>query len=122
MKLEFKQQLIEQLPLEDLTTNQFITLAIKASDQLGWIVANTTENGLIAYTHNGLFSWNAEVRMKIKDGFANLQSKSREDSYRDLVENKKNIQNFISTFNNLKNTGSPKDPAVMYEPLEMNVA
>lgn len=122
MKLEFKQQLTEQLLLDDLKTEQFINLAIKTSSQLGWTVANTTENGFIAYTNNGLFSWNAEVRMKINNGCANLQSKSREDSFRDLVENKKNIQNFISTFNNLKNTGSPQGPAVMYETFEMNVA
>ncbi len=122
MKLEFKQQQAVQLPLGNLTAEQFITLAIATSNQLRWIVANTTENGFIAYTNNGLFSWNAEVRMKIRNGFANLQSKSREDTLADVIENKKNIRKFVSTFNSLKNTLSPEEPAVMYENLEMNFA
>ena len=122
MKVEFKQQQTEQLSLDDLTTEQFVTLAIETSNQLGWIVANTTENGFIAYTNNGLFSWNAEVKIKIINGLANLQSHSRSDDIIDVIENKKNIQKFISTFNRLKNTLSSQAPAVMYGNLEMNVA
>lgn len=122
LKVEFKQQQTEQLSLDDLTTEDFITLAIETSNQLGWIVANTTENGFIAYTNNGLFSWNAEVKIKIINGLANLQSHSRSDDIIDVIENKKNIQKFISTFNRLKNTLSPAAPSVMYGNLEMNVA
>lgn len=122
MKVEFKQQQTVQLPLDNLKTEQFITLAIETSNQLGWVVANITEVGFIAYTNNGLFAWNAEVKIKIINRLANLQSYSRSDDIIDVIENKKNIQKFISTFNNLKNKLSPKLSPLMYENLEMNVA
>jgi hypothetical protein len=122
VKLEFKQTQTEQLPFDDLKTEQFFTLAIETSNRLGWILGNITEIGFTSYTNNGIFSWNAEVKIRIRNGFADLQSKSREDSVTDVIENKKNIQNFISTFRSLKNTLSPKEPSLMYENLEMNVA
>ena len=65
MKLEFKQKQTEQSPLYNLGTKQFINLAIETSSQLGWVFGNKTETGFTAYTNNGLFSWNAEVKMKL---------------------------------------------------------
>jgi len=49
-----------------------------------------------------LFSWNAEVRLKIKNGLATLQSESRGDNFISVNENKNLLQNFISKINGLK--------------------
>jgi rhomboid protease GluP len=65
VKLEFKQKRTEQLPLDNLGTEQFIKLALETSNQLGWVFGNKTGTGFTAYTNNGLFSWNAEVKMKL---------------------------------------------------------
>src|SRR6476660_5464312 len=94
----FTQKQIEQLALDNLTVEQFLSLAIETSNLLGWVFGNITATGFIAYTNNGLFSWNAEIKLKIKNGWANLQSESRSDDLIDLRENRKNLQNFISTF------------------------
>jgi len=69
---------------------------------LGWVFGNISKTGFIAYTNNGLFSWKAELKLKIKDGLANLQSQSRGDTILDLRENKKNLIRFVSTFKYLK--------------------
>ena len=122
MKLEFKQKQTEQLPLYNLRTEQFINLAIDTSNQLGWVFGNKTETGFTAYTNNGLFSWNAEVKIKIINGCAILQSQSRGNDFIDVQENKKNIQNFIATFKNLQKALLPREPELMYENLETNVA
>jgi rhomboid protease GluP len=122
VKLEFKQKHTEQLPLYNLETEQFINLAIKTSNQLGWVFGNKTGTGFTAYTNNGLFSWNAEVKMKIMNGYAILQSHSSGNDFIDVVENKRNIEDFISAFKRLQKTLSPAEPELIYENLEKSVA
>lgn len=116
--MEFSQKHIEQLPLDNLSIEQFLILAIETSNVLGWVFGNISENGFIAYTNNGLFSWNAEVKMKIINGLANLQSESRGNELIDVRENKKNLQNFISTFRGLKKTLTPEELVSIYENLK----
>lgn len=117
MKIEFKQKQTEQLPLDNLGTEQFLNLAIETSKQLGWIFGNINETGFIAYTNNGMFSWNAEVKVKIINGIATIQSKSGGNDLTDVLENKKNLQNFTSTFKSLKNKFLAEKPGSVL-PLE----
>ena len=118
--MEFAQKNVEQLPLDNLTTAQFLTLAIETSNLLGWVFGNISETGFIGYTKNGLFSWNAEVELKIKNGLATLQSESRGSDIIDLRENKKHLQSFISTFNGLKKSLTPEELASIYENIKPN--
>ena len=118
--MKFANKQIEQLPLTNLTIPQFLTLAIETSNLLGWVFGDINATGFIAYTNNGLFSWNAEVRLKIKNGLAILQSESRGDDVTDVRENKKNLQNFISTFNSLKKSLTLKELVPEYEKLKSN--
>ena len=116
----FSHKLIEVLPFDNLTVEQFLCLAIETSKLLGWAFGNISETGFIAYTNNGLFSWNAEIKLKIKNGLVNIQSKSMGVDIRYLHENKKNIQNFIITFQSLKKTLTPEELASIYEDLKVN--
>ena len=118
--MKFANKQIEQLPLTNLTIPQFLTLAIETSNSLGWVFGDINATGFIAYTNNGLFSWNAEVRLKIKNGLAILQSESRGDDVKDVRENKKNLQNFISTFNSLKKPLTLEKLVPQYEKLKSN--
>jgi hypothetical protein len=102
MKIEFKQKKTEELLLNNLKATEFISLATEVSMQLGWIIGDVNETGFVAYTHNGLFAWNAEIRMKIHSGSATLQSRSIGDEFRDAIGNIENIQSFISAFKDLK--------------------
>ncbi len=113
--MKFAHKQLEHLPLENLTAAQFLTLAIETSSSLGWVFGDINKSGFVAYTNNGIFSWNAEVRLKIHNDVANLQSASRGDGVVDVRENKKNIQNFIATFNTLKKTIHPEELAPKYE-------
>jgi rhomboid protease GluP len=122
MKINFTQKHFEQLPLENLSTHQFLSLATETSKQLGWVFGDINETGFIAYTNNGLFSCNAEIKMKIINGLANLQSRSMGDGLKGMLENKKNIQSFISTFKRLNNTLLPKESQFIYKKAEMDFA
>ena len=109
MKLEFKQEQSEQIAIDNLREDQFLNLAIETSKKLGWIFGDINKTGFVAYTNNGLFSWNAEIRMKIINGQATLKSQSRGNDVIDVRENKKNIENFISTFKALKKNNLPAE-------------
>ena len=115
--MEFTQKHIEQLPLHDLTIAQFLRLSIETSKLMGWDFGIISETGFIAYTKNGLFSWNAEVKLKIKDGLVNLQSQSIGNEIMDLEKNKKNIQNFILTFKEVKDKSASGQSALKPENL-----
>jgi rhomboid protease GluP len=120
--MRFSQLQVEQLYLDNLTQEQFLSVAIETSNLLGWVFGDISQTGFIAYTNNGLFSWNAEVKLKINHGLANIQSESRGDDIVDLRENKKNLQSFISTFKSLKRTLTPAELTVIYESLKPNFA
>ena len=116
----FAQKHMEQLPLGNLTTEQFLSIAIETSNQLGWVFGYINKTGFVAYTNNGLFSWNAEVKLKIKDGSADLQSRSRGDDIIDVKENKKNLQSFVSTFKGLKKVLTPEELEIKCARLKAN--
>ena len=118
MAVRFAQKQVEELPFHNLSGEQFLSLAIETSKELGWVLGNINNTGFVAYTNNGLFSWNAEVKLKIQDGSANLQSRSRGDDIIDLRENKKNLENFVSTFKGLKKKLTPEELAARYEDLK----
>lgn len=120
MTIGFSQKHLEQLPLDNLTTEQFLCVAIETSRLLGWDFGTISETGFIAYTKNGLFAWNAEVKLKIKNGLANLQSESKGTEIIYIEENKKNLQNFISTFEDLKKSLSLDQLELIYENLKIN--
>jgi len=120
MAIEFTQKHIEELPLDNLTVEQFLSLAIETANMLGWVFGNINKSGFIAYTNNGLFSWNAELKLKIKDRMANLQSQSRGDNITDLKENKKNLMGFVSTFKGLKKILTIDELTSKYEEIKQN--
>jgi len=98
----FSQKQSEDISLDNLSIEEFLNLAIETSNLLGWVFTETNDAGFTAYTNNGLFSWNAQVKLHITDGSATLESQSRGDDITDLRGNKKNLQSFFSTFNGLK--------------------
>ena len=122
MYIGFTQKHIEVLHCDNLTTQEFLSVAIETSKILGWVPSNINETGFIAYTNNGIFSWNAEVRVKIYNGSANIQSQCRGNEIIEFGKNKENLQSFISAFNELKKTLMPKELPLIYKNLQSNSA
>ncbi|POY36299.1 rhomboid family intramembrane serine protease [Solitalea longa] len=104
MAVGFSPKHSEDFSLNDLTQQQFLVLATETIKQLNWNVSYLSDNGLIAYTDNGTFSWNAEIKIKIENGIANIQSASIGNEMMDLGRNKKNVTNVIANFEELKST------------------
>ena len=115
MKITFKQNYVEQLSLDQLSTAQFLFLADAASEQLGWIFGNITATCLTAYTNNGLFAHNSEIKMKVANGIAFIQSRSMGDGIMGVTADKKNVEDFIATFKKLRKTLPAEEYTIVYE-------
>jgi rhomboid protease GluP len=122
MQLRFTQKHGEELQTGDLSAGQFLNVAIEAGKVLGWIFSNINETGFIACTNNGLFSWNAEVRLKVKEGSANLLSQSRNNEIIEFGKDKENLQTFISVFDELRNELMPENFTLQYKSLQEDAA
>ena len=108
----------EDLPLDNLSQQQFLVLAIEAAKKLGWSLGQISETEFLAYTKFSMSSWSEEVRVTINDTTANLVSRCTGSQLMDWGKNKTNIENFISTFNELKNTYSEEQLAQKFEELK----
>ncbi len=117
MAVGFTPKHIEIIPLKDLSQEQFLVLANETAIKKGWKIGYISVNGLIAYTNNGMFSWNAEIKIKIENGIANIQSVSTGNEMMDWGKNKKTILNFIATFEELKPTLTKEELDAKYQEL-----
>jgi len=90
---------IQDLPLDNLTPEQFLVLAIEAAKKLDWNIGYTSETGFIAFTKFSMSSWSEEVKIKISGDNANLKSECTGSQMVDWGKNKENIEELIRTFN-----------------------
>lgn len=112
---------IQDIPLDNLTTEQFLVLAMEAAKKLGWNIGYTSETGFIAFTAFSMSSWSEEVKVKIDGNNANLKSECTGNQMVDWGKNRKNIEKLITTFNELKASYSPEELAQKYEEFKPNL-
>lgn len=117
MAVGFTPKHVEDFPLNDLTQQQFLALANETAAKLSWKVGYISDDGLIAYTDNGMLSWNAEIKIKIEDGISNIQSTSTGNEMMDWGKIK-NIAKFISCFEELKPTLTKEQLDSKYQELK----
>ena len=60
MAVGFTPKHIEEVPLDGLTQEEYLVIALETAKEMKWKVSYTSNRGLIAFTDNGMFSWNAE--------------------------------------------------------------
>lgn len=101
MALRFTSKHIETFPLNDLNQHQFLVLANQIAINSNWNVKYINENGLVAYTNNGYFNWNAEIIIKIENGVVSIKSSSEGNGSGD---NKKIVVEIISSIEELNNS------------------
>jgi rhomboid protease GluP len=120
MAVGFTPKHIEEVPLFGLTQEEYLVIALDAAKEMKWKVSYKSKSGLIAFTDNGIFSWNAEVRIKTENGYANLKSSSTGNEMMDWGKNKKNIEKFILSFNALERKLTKEELVLKYEELSAN--
>ena len=89
MAIGFTPKHNEDISLNQYSQEQFLVLCNETAIQLKWNISYISNNGLIAYTDNGMLSSNAEIKIKIEEGMASIQSASIGNEMIDWGKNKK---------------------------------
>ena len=90
--------------LDDLSKEHFLVIALEAATQLGWNIGYKSENGFVAYTKFSMSSYSEEVKFTIDNGLVTIKSECTGSQLVDWGKNKKNVENFLDAFNELKST------------------
>ncbi len=104
MAVGFTPKHVEPFPLNDLTHEHFLLLAVETAEKLGWRLKYIGRSGLIAYTNNGVLSFNSKIDIQLEEDTAQLTSTSTGSEMVDWGKNKKTINHFIATFEEVKST------------------
>lgn len=103
---------------DDITTEQFLVIAVETAKKLKWNISQITENGFIAYTKTSFSSWGEEFRITINGNIADLESITTGSQMTDWGKNKENTNLFARTFYELRGTISVEELSERYEALK----
>ncbi|MGN6533152.1 MAG: rhomboid family intramembrane serine protease [Ginsengibacter sp.] len=109
---------MHEVYLENFSNEQFLIISLEAAKILGWNIGQITETGFNAYTKSSLSSWNEEILVRIDNGFAKLKSTCLGQQLMDWGKNKKNIEKFTNTINEIKGSFSTEELSNEFEKLK----
>jgi len=107
--------------LSNLTTEEFLVIAREACLTMKWSISFISHSGIIAYTDNGIFARNAEIKIIVKDNTARFISSSTGTEMYDFGKNKKNITSCISAFESLQTSYTTEELVLKYEELQSHL-
>jgi rhomboid protease GluP len=121
MAVGFTPSYNENINTKDLTAKESVVLLIETIKKLNWEVSYMSINGIIAYTNQGLFSWNAEIKITIEEDAIHVTSSSTGNEMYDWGKNKKSVENFIQQFHELKTEIATEELAEKFTAIEENL-
>lgn len=98
----------QDIPLNDLTAEQFIAIAAAAAKNLGWTIRRIDPAGFEADTKISASSWGEKVQVTVNDHTAHLKSECTQYQLVDWGKNKKNIESLINAVNETEEQYSPE--------------
>ncbi|PKQ69029.1 hypothetical protein BZG01_01610 [Labilibaculum manganireducens] len=99
----------EIFQLDNIDKEHYLLFAIETAKQLNWDVSFINESGFVAYTNFSMVSWSEEVNITIEEKSVTIKSACTSIQIFDWGKNKKNINLFVSKFEEVKNTMSQED-------------
>ena len=102
MAVGFTPKHSEEIELNDFTPEQFLMLLKIAAEEMKWEVGYISAAGLIAYTDNGMFAHNSEIKVIIENSLAKIQSASVGSGMIDYGKNKSIVLDYINKIDELK--------------------
>jgi rhomboid protease GluP len=118
MALGFTSKHIEVIEHKDLTTEEILVLSLEAAKKIRWKVSHINSSGIIAFTDNGVLSWNAEIQITIEPWTSNIRSASIGNEIVDWGRNKNNIKQFKVAFEEIKSSISKEELSLKYHEIE----
>ncbi|SDD27721.1 rhomboid protease GluP [Mucilaginibacter pineti] len=121
MAAGFIPKYIEEYPLINLSTDDFLVIADEAVKRLDWKISFISETGIIAYKPMQIFSPGAEIRITIDNEKATLKSSSTGSEMVDMGRNKKLVLALIDILDEIKTTISTEELTSKYQIIKDNL-
>lgn len=107
-------------PVEGFSKEQFLALVDEVSKKLEWDVPYKSQDGFIAYTKFRRRSINEKIYLNVDNGLVTLKSESLGGQFIDWGRNKKNIDEFISNYDDLRSGFTPEQLDLKFTELSQN--
>lgn len=120
MSNKYKPKHIENIPFPEFSQAQFISLANETLLRMDMHIAYINDNGIIAYTYNAYLDSATEIRIKVENGVAVVQSSSTGNEKLDMGKNKKYVAEFISNYSDIRNSISTDQLEEKYDVLRQH--
>lgn len=117
MAIGFTPKHTETISINNLNQQQLLALVFETAQQLQWKISYVSNSGIIAFTNNGMFKFNAQVTIKINNSDVEIESASTGREMYDMGRNKKTVHNYINQLNLLENSIKPEELTEKYEQL-----
>ena len=95
--------------ITDMSPEEFLLIALETANKLEWKLSEIYENGLKAYTSFSIISYGEEITIEISEGSAHILSECIGTQLYSWGRNKRNIQDFVSSFNEVRFSLSPEE-------------
>lgn len=118
MAFGFPPKHTQYFDIGNLSSKQFLILALEAARQQGWDIGYTSQTGFLAYTKHSMRSYGEEIKVVLDNGIATIRSKCTGSQLLDWGKNKKNVQVFLSAFDEVNAQFSAEDLAQKHEELQ----
>ncbi len=89
------------IELENLSEQNFLIVSLEAAKKLNWNISNINETGFTAYHKFSGRSSGEEIIVIVENGSARIQSRCLGSQMFDWNINKKNVEGFITCFNEI---------------------
>jgi rhomboid protease GluP len=109
MAIGLSPKFIQDLSLDNLSQEHFMIVAMEAAKQVGWNIGYKSENGFVAYTKFSMASYSEEVKLTIENSIVTIKSECTGNQLADWGKNKKNVEKFLTAFNELKESFSAEE-------------
>lgn len=107
-------------PVEGLTQEQFLALVNEAAGKLDWNIPNWRKDGFIAYTKFRKRSINEKIHLDVEGGLVTMKSESLSGQFVDWGRNKKNLDEFLTVYDQLKTVFTPDQLDVKFQELSQH--
>jgi len=101
----------QDLPLEGLTAQQFLYLAMQSAGRNGWRISQAAANSLKIYTDFSWLSWSEKINIIIEGDTARITSACTNVQITDWGKNKRNVRELLQGIAEAKNMLQPEDLA-----------
>jgi len=122
MAFGFSPKHIQDLSLDELTPEHFLTVAIEVARKLGWDIGYVSATGFTAYTKFSMSSYGEEITINVDEKTANLKSECVGNQMVDWGKNKSNIEQFVITFHEINTSLIGAQLTLKLQELKSNLA